>query len=199
MKAYYKVNLVKTYFFYQKWKACISVSVRPGFHMTGAQLENRWRQWSTSILDEQTKQTVKMPQGQKTAEILKLWNLKWKAVRVPMTEEVLDLMAYWGCFYRVQEVVGADSPWAHTSRRGKCLESRSPPTGRTHPPNHQSGWAAGGPRTASPWPHTEGEAPSDLPPPVSCWGKSRDLGSPDIHIKLKFSSNRALSCKLFKS
>lgn len=41
MKECYKVNLIKTYFFCQKRKACISVSVRPGFHLTGAQLENK--------------------------------------------------------------------------------------------------------------------------------------------------------------
>lgn len=39
MKEHYKENLVKTYSFFQNLKACISASVKPGFHLAGAQLE----------------------------------------------------------------------------------------------------------------------------------------------------------------
>lgn len=86
------------------------------------------------------------------------------------------------CIYRLQEVTGAGSPWAHTSQLGRCLETGGQPTGQTHPPSRQSGWGEGGRHSASRWPRTRAVAPSGPRPPASCWGRSRDLGSPERSV-----------------
>lgn len=103
--------------------------------------------------------------------------IRWLNINSPSHYGIL-IAIEWGV-YRVQEAAGAGSPRARTSRQGRCLGTGGPPTGRTHPPSHRSGWAAGGQRIASQWRRTQGAAPSSPPPPASCWGRSCDLGSPE--------------------
>lgn len=53
------------------------------------------------------------------------------------------------CSYSVMREVGAGSPSADTSPRGRDQETRSQPTGRTHLPSRQSGFSVAGAQSSS--------------------------------------------------
>lgn len=89
-------------------------------------------------------------------------------------EEALNSeRAAWGS-YSARRGVGAGILSADTSPRGRGRATRSPPTGRTHPPSRRSGSSVAGGRSASPWRRTPAAAPSDPRPPASYLAGNRD-------------------------
>lgn len=78
----------------------------------------------------------------------------------------------------MKRAVGAGSLSADTSPQGTGQVTRSPPTGRTHPPSRQSESSVAGAQSLSPWQHTPAVAPLDPQPQASCLAGNRDWEPP---------------------
>lgn len=80
--------------------------------------------------------------------------------------------------YSVMRAVGAGSPSADTSPRGRGQETRNQPTGRTHLPSRQSGFSVAGAQSSSPWQHKPNVAPWGPQPQASCPVGNHDWAPP---------------------